>query len=133
MIMDGAMGTMIQSCKLSESDFRGNRFKDHIHDLQGNNDILCLTQPDIVHEIHQAYLQAGADIIETNTFNANAVSQADYGLENHIYEINLAAAKIAKKAYKNGTTLKEEAIKSGLINEKEYDKIVDPKKMIHPH
>ena len=98
MILDGAMGTMVQSCKLSESDFRGNQFQDHIHDLQGNNDILCLTQPDIVKEIHQSYFQAGADIIETNTFNANAISQADYGLENYVYEINLAAARIAKKS-----------------------------------
>ncbi len=97
-ILDGAMGTMVQSSKLSEGDFRGIQFQDHIHDLQGNNDILCLTQPDIIQGIHQAYFDAGADIIETNTFNANAISQADYGMENHVYEMNLAAARIAKKA-----------------------------------
>ena len=101
MILDGAMGTMVQSYKLSETDFRGKRFQDHMQDLQGNNDILCLTQPDIVQEIHEAYFHAGADIIETNTFNANAISQADYGLENYVYEINLAAARIAKKSAKS--------------------------------
>ena len=98
MILDGAMGTMIQSYKLSEQDFRGNNFPSHRYDLQGNNDILCLTQPQIIQEIHESYFKAGADIIETNTFNANAISQADYGTENLIYEINLHAAQIAKSA-----------------------------------
>ena len=101
LIMDGAMGTMIQSHKLSESDFRGEKFKFHSCDLKGNNDILSLTQPHIIQEIHEAYLIAGANIIGTNTFNANAISQSDYRLENFVYEMNLASAKIAKKSIKN--------------------------------
>ena len=88
-ILDGAMGTMIQSYKLNEQDFCGDNFPSHRYDLQGNNDILCLTQPDIVREIHQAYFNAGAHIVETNTFSANAISQSDYGTEDLIYEINL--------------------------------------------
>lgn len=96
--MDGAMGTMIQRYKLTESDFRGNIFKDHSKDLKGNNDILCLTQPEIISEIHNAYLEAGADIIETNTFNANKISQSDYNCENHVYDINYKAAQLAKAA-----------------------------------
>jgi len=99
--MDGAMGTMVQSYKLSEIDFRGDLFKNHTCDLKGNNDILSLTQPQIVQQIHEAYLDAGANIIETNTFNANAISQLDYKLENHVYDMNLASAKIAKKSIKN--------------------------------
>ncbi len=98
MILDGAMGTMVQNYNLSEKDFRGDRFKNHGKDLKGNNDILCLTQPKIVQEIHEAYFIAGADIIETNTFNANAISQADYGMEALSYVINREAAIIAKKA-----------------------------------
>ncbi len=101
LIMDGAMGTMIQSHKLSESDFRGEKFKFHSCDLKGNNDILSLTQPHIIQEIHEAYLIAGANIIGTNTFNANAISQSDYRLEKFVYEMNLASAKIAKKSIKN--------------------------------
>lgn len=83
------MGTMIQRYGLDEKAYRGERFLNHPHDLKGNNDILCLTKPEIILEIHEAYLEAGADIIETNTFNANAISQADYGLEELVYEINL--------------------------------------------
>ena len=98
LVLDGAMGTMVQSYGLTESDFRGNRFKDHPCDLKGNNDFLCLTRPDVVEEIHRAYLKAGADIIETNTFNATSISQADYQTEDLVYEINKAAAEIAKKA-----------------------------------
>ena len=97
-ILDGAMGTMIQRYKLSEEDFRGVKFKDHPTSLKGCNDLLCLTQPQIIREIHEAYLEAGADIIETNTFNATSISLADYKLESFVYEINLAAAKIAKEA-----------------------------------
>ena len=81
MILDGAMGTMVQSYNLSEKDFRGDFFKNHAKDLKGNNDILCLTQPDIVQKIHEAYFKAGADIVETNTFNASTISQLDYGTE----------------------------------------------------
>ena len=98
MVFDGGMGTMIQSCKLSESDFRGDRFSSHSHDLFGNNDILCLTQPKIIRKIHESYFRAGADIVETNTFNANSISQRDYGTEKLIYDMNLHAAQIAKKA-----------------------------------
>ena len=98
LFLDGAMGTMIQRHNLSEKDFRGERFIDHGIDLAGNNDLLSLTQPDIIREIHEAYLDAGADVIETNTFNSTAVSQADYALEEIVYELNKGAAKIARAA-----------------------------------
>src|SRR5215208_5607541 len=98
LIIDGAMGTMIQRYKLQEEDYRGERFKDWPSDIKGNNDLLCLTQPQIIREIHGHYLEAGADIIETNTFNAQRISLADYGMEELAYEINVAAAKIAKEA-----------------------------------
>lgn len=98
LVLDGAMGTMVQSYKLTESDFRGERFQNHPSDLKGNNDFLCLTRPDIVGEIHRAYLDAGADLIETNTFNATSISQADYKTESFVYELNKSAAEIAKKA-----------------------------------
>ncbi len=100
LILDGAMGTMVQSYNMTEADFRGDRFKDHPKDLKGNNDLLCLTRPDVVGEIHKSYFDAGADIVETNTFNANAISQFDYGMEDLAYEINLEAAKIAKSVAK---------------------------------
>ena len=98
LVIDGAMGTMIQRHKLTEEDYRGERFKDWKSDLKGNNDLLCLTHPDIIKGIHKEYLAAGADIIETNTFNAQRVSMADYHMEDLAYEINVAAAKIARKA-----------------------------------
>src|SRR5688572_32043814 len=98
LIIDGAMGTMIQRYKLNEADYRGERFKDWPSDLKGNNDLLCLTQPHIVKEIHKQYLEAGADIIETNTFNAQKVSLADYGMQALAYEMNLAAARCAREA-----------------------------------
>ncbi len=98
LIIDGAMGTMIQRYHLKEEDYRGERFKDWPSDVKGNNDLLCLTQPHIIREIHGKYLEAGADIIETNTFNAQRVSLADYGMEDLAYEINVAAAKIAREA-----------------------------------
>lgn len=98
LVLDGAMGTMIQRHKLSEQDFRGERFKDHPHDLKGNNDLLSITKPEIIKNIHKAYLAAGSDIIETNTFNSNAISQADYKLEEFVYELNRQAAKIAGEA-----------------------------------
>ncbi len=100
LVFDGAMGTMVQSYKLTEADFCGNRFINHSCDLKGNNDLLCLSRPDIVGEIHKAYYDVGADIVETNTFNANAISQADYGIEDLAYEINFEAAKIAKSIAK---------------------------------
>ncbi|HXG31696.1 MAG TPA: homocysteine S-methyltransferase family protein, partial [Thermodesulfobacteriota bacterium] len=96
--LDGAMGTMIQTYRLGEADFRGERFRGHPRDLKGNNDILNLTRPDVIAAIHRRYLEAGADIIETNTFNGTRISQADYGLEDLVYEINRAGAQIARKA-----------------------------------
>jgi len=98
LVLDGAMGTMIQNHQLSEEDFRGSRFADWEINIKGNNDLLCLTQPKIIQDIHEEYLEAGADIIETNTFNANDISLADYQMQDLTYEINLAAAKIAKAA-----------------------------------
>jgi len=98
LILDGAMGTMIQRYKLQEADFRGERFAAHPHDLKGNSDVLVLTRPDVIAEIHREYLAAGADIIETNSFNGQAISQSDYGLEPWCYEINVQAAKLARAA-----------------------------------
>ena len=98
LLIDGAMGTMLQAYQLEEADFRGDRLKDHPSDLKGNNDLLSLSCPDVVEAIHTAYLEAGADLIETNTFNANAISQSDYGTEDLVYEINLKSAKIARKS-----------------------------------
>src|SRR5262249_32432718 len=98
LILDGAMGTMIQRYKLDEAGYRGERFKDLQRDLKGNNDLLVLSQPKIISEIHNAYLEAGADIIETNTFNAQAISQSDYGLADIAYEMNVAAATLAREA-----------------------------------
>ena len=98
LILDGAMGTMIQTYDLGEAEYRGERFKDHAHDVKGNNDLLVLTQPQIIREIHEQYLDAGADIIETNTFNSTSIAQADYHMEELVYELNFEAAKIARAA-----------------------------------
>jgi 5-methyltetrahydrofolate--homocysteine methyltransferase len=108
LVMDGAMGTMIQQHQLTESDYRGKRFSDFPHDLKGNNDLLSLTQPDIIRSIHEEYLDAGADIIETNTFNANRISLADYHMADMAYEYNLTSAKIAKKAAEKYSKLNTE-------------------------
>ena len=97
LVLDGPMGTMVQGYGLKETDFRGSHFKDHPMDLMGNNDLLSITRPDIISEIHESYLQAGADLIETNTFNANSISQADYQMEHMVYDLNLQSAKIAKE------------------------------------
>ena len=97
-LLDGAMGSMLQRYTLGEDDFRGERFAGHPHDLKGNNDLLVLTRPDVVTEIHDAYLAAGADVIETNTFGANRISQADYRIEREVYEMNLEAARLARRA-----------------------------------
>jgi len=97
-ILDGAMGTMIQSYKLDEQAFRGAQFVHHGHDLKGCNDVLCITKPDLVTDIHIQYLEAGADIIETNTFNSTSVSMTDYRLESVVYDLNFAGAQAAKKA-----------------------------------
>src|SRR4030043_1275685 len=96
--MDGAMGSLIQEYRLSETDFRGSRFRDFPFDLNGNLDVLSLTRPDIITTIYERYLKAGADIIETNTFSANRISQGDYHYEESVYEMNLAAAKLARDA-----------------------------------
>ncbi len=98
LVIDGAMGTMIQRHRLTEADFRGSILANHPYDLKGNNDLLCLTQPTIIEEIHRQYLKAGADIIETNTFSSTSIAQADYHLEHMAYELNVAAARIARKA-----------------------------------
>ncbi|MGD8843550.1 MAG: homocysteine S-methyltransferase family protein, partial [Gammaproteobacteria bacterium] len=98
LILDGAMGTMIQRYKLDEAGYRGERFKDWPCDLKGNNDLLCLTQPQIIRDIHKAYLEAGADIIETNTFNSTAISLADYQQQDMVHELNFAAAQLAREA-----------------------------------
>ena len=98
LVLDGAMGTMIQSYGLDEAGYRGDRFKDWDRDLKGNHDLLCLTQPDILLEIHRAYLEAGADILETNTFSSTSIAQADYGLETYAKEMNLESARVARKA-----------------------------------
>ena len=97
LILDGAMGTMIQRHKLEEADYRGEQFKDWSSDLKGNNDLLVLTKPEVIRGIHAQYLNAGADIIETNTFNGNRLSQADYGLQDHTAEIVTAAARLARE------------------------------------
>ena len=98
LILDGAMGTMVQRYRLGEADFRGARFADHPRDLKGNNDVLLLTRPDVIGAIHRAYLEAGADIIETNTFSCTAIAQADYGLEHLAYELSVAGARVAREA-----------------------------------
>ena len=98
LVLDGAMGTMIQRHALTEADFRGTRFTTHAHDLKGDSDVLVLTRPDVIGSIHREYLEAGADIIETNTFGANTISQADYGLEAFAYEMNVAGARVAREA-----------------------------------
>lgn len=97
LVLDGAMGTMIQRHILEEEDFRGERFKDHDHPLKGNNDLLSLTRPDIIKEIHSLYYEAGADIAETNTFSSTTIAQADYALEDAVYDLNYQSAKIARE------------------------------------
>ena len=98
MVIDGAMGTAIQRDRPDEAGYRGERFKDWPSDLVGNNDLLTLTQPQIIEDIHREYLEAGADILETNTFNANAISLSDYGMEELGYELNYAGAALAREA-----------------------------------
>ncbi|HHQ14054.1 MAG TPA: methionine synthase, partial [Chromatiales bacterium] len=96
-ILDGAMGTMIQRRGLDESDYRGEQFADWPSDLKGNNDLLSLTRPDVIREIHAAFLEAGADVIETNSFNSTAPSLSDYGMQDRVTELNLASAKLARE------------------------------------
>ena len=96
LILDGAMGTEIQKHKLLEEDFRGKLFQEYDIELKGNNDLLTLTKPDLIKNIHQEFVEAGSDIIETNTFNSNSTSQSDYGLEELTYKLNFEGAKLAK-------------------------------------
>ncbi len=98
LVLDGAMGTMIQRKKLDDKDYHGERFKDHSTPLKGNNDLLCLTRPDVILDIHREYLEAGADIIETNTFTSTSIAQEDYNLQDIVYELNVEAAKLARQA-----------------------------------
>jgi len=115
MLLDGAMGTMIQGYRLQEEDFRGQRFKNFPHALKGNNDLLCLTQPQIITDIHEAYLQAGSDFIETNTFNSNAISLADYHLSELTYELNFKAAQLAKNAANKFSTTEKPRYVVGVL------------------
>jgi len=115
LILDGAMGTMIQRHKLQEADYRGERFADWPSELKGNNDLLSLTQPDIIRHIHAAYLNAGADIIETNTFNANAASMADYGMEEFVYELNVQGAKLARAAADAASSVDKPRFVAGVL------------------
>jgi 5-methyltetrahydrofolate--homocysteine methyltransferase len=110
LVIDGAMGTMIQRFKLEEADYRSERFKDWPSDLKGNNDLLSLTRPDIISAIHREYLEAGADIIETNTFSSTAIAQADYNMQSLAYELNVASARIAREAIEE-FTLKAEGLR----------------------
>ncbi len=115
LLLDGAMGSLIQQYNLTEEDFRGERFSNHSHPLKGNNDLLVITRPDIIEEIHTQYLEAGSDIIETNTFNSTSISQADYALEDIVYEINKEAAKLARKATDKLTTPSKPRFVAGAI------------------
>ena len=104
LVLDGAMGSTIQTYSLGEEDFRGERFSAHPKSLTGNNDILSLTRPDVIYDIHERFLEAGADFIETNTFNANSISQGDYGTESTVLELNKTSAEIACRAAAKYTT-----------------------------
>jgi len=115
LILDGAMGTMIQRHGLQEADYRGARFANHAKDLKGNNDLLLLTKPELIRGIHAEYLAAGADIVETNTFNATAISQADYGLEALAYELNVAGAKVAREAADEYSTADKPRFVAGVL------------------
>jgi 5-methyltetrahydrofolate--homocysteine methyltransferase len=115
LILDGAMGTNIQQYKLSEEDYRGTRFANHPSDVKGNNELLSLTRPDVVQEIHEAFLKAGADILETNTFGATWVAQEDYGLESIAYELNVASAKLAKAACQKYSTVDKPRFVAGTL------------------
>src|SRR5512141_1082335 len=104
LVLDGAMGTMIQRYKLTEEQYRGERFRDFHKDLRGNNDLLTLTRPQVIREIHAQYLEAGADILETNTFNSTSISQADYDLQSIVAELNFEGARLAREVADGHTT-----------------------------
>ena len=105
LVLDGAMGTMIQRYKLEEDDFRGDRFKDHSLPLKGNNDLLSITRPDVISEIHRAYFEAGADIAETNTFSSTSIAQEDYNMQDVVYELNYESARLARKVADEFTSM----------------------------
>ena len=115
LILDGAMGTMIQKYKLTEEGYRGTRFANYHLNIKGNNDLLCLTQPDIIKEIHRQYLEVGSDILETNTFNATKASMADYEMEDLAYEINLEGSRIAKSVAEEFSTPEKPRFVAGVI------------------
>ena len=115
LLLDGAMGSLIQQYQLKEDDFRGSLFKDHQRSLKGNNDLLVLTRPDVIETIHRQYLEAGSDIIETNTFNATTISQADYGMEAQVYDINLQGALLARRAVNQYSTPEKPRFVAGAI------------------
>jgi len=115
LINDGAMGTMIQRHQLTEDDFRNTELKSHPSPLKGNNDLLSITRPDIILDIHRAYLEAGADIVETNTFSSTTIAQADYGLEAFAYRLNAASAKLAKQATLEYSTAEKPRFVAGSI------------------
>ena len=115
LVLDGAMGTMIQKYSLSEKDFRGERFINHNCDLKGNNDLLSITQPKIIKQIHEEFLEAGADIIETNTFSSNKIAQDDYNLGTIIHDLNFMSAKIAKEAAKKFSSKEKPRFVAGAI------------------
>jgi 5-methyltetrahydrofolate--homocysteine methyltransferase len=115
LILDGAMGTMVQKHGLVEADYRGERFREHAKDLKGNNDLLCLTRPDVIGAIHAEYLAAGADILETNTFNATRVSQAEYGLEAIAFELNVAGARLAREVADRHSTPERPRFVAGVL------------------
>ena len=115
LVLDGAMGTMIQRYTLTEADFRGERFAAHPRELRGNNDMLVLTKPDIIQTIHEQYLEAGADIIETNSFSGTTIAQSDYALEPFVYELNFEAAKLAAQRADKWTTPDKPRFVAGAI------------------
>ena len=127
LILDGAMGTMIQRYKLQEKDFRGTQFVNSENDLKGNNDLLSITRPEIIKEIHAEYLKAGADIIETNTFSGTIIAQADYKLESAVYDINFQSAKIAKQAAKEFSTPDKPRFVAGAIGPTNRTASISPK------
>ncbi|MDJ0805796.1 MAG: homocysteine S-methyltransferase family protein, partial [Gammaproteobacteria bacterium] len=115
LVLDGAMGTMIQRHKLTEQDYRGERFKEWPMELTGNNDLLVLSQPALIRDIHLAYLEAGADILETNTFGANQISMADYGMQELVYEMNVAGARLAREVADKFTTPSKPRYVAGVL------------------
>ena len=127
LVLDGAMGTMIQEYDLEEKDFRGNIFSKGEKDLKGNNDILCLTKPEIISKIHEKYLGSGCDIIETNTFNANRISQTDYNTEEYCFEINKAAATLAKNACGKYSTKNKPRFVAGALGPTNKTLSISPK------